>query len=846
MSDLTLRRDNATGQSDNATVVLIFSEPVIGFNSDNDITIPNLDQAPRHDNTTPSGTLDNMTSSDNITWEGIFIPTFPNTEDWTNRLVLSDNFTDVDNNTGTGAQTSNYMVDDIYPIVHGAPTIYLDVDNRSNDNLILWAQHYTEGRDTVGQTSGGGGDAYLYVNFQEPVTANFDTDNTTTNVASFSNADIDLDNATGTLRTMTAYPSDNKTIWRAQFKPTLDREVDNNTITLEATWTDQVGNPGTSVTTSNFVVETYRPQATFTITIADNTTCAYSVCGTYADGSFKKALAPGDNGTLTVSFADPNPEPIFNFNSDSDIDNTTYVTLSTMTSDDNITWTGTFTPVDNSTGAGVQQQNTQSSSYNVRFLLRDGSFNDIKGNPGDDVYSEQFIVDTKAPYVTKVTLDDGITDLDDDVQPNSDGSPFNNRCIPIHSDIYVTFDYFMNPDTITSNPSDSNCTGTLQVSSDNFSTANNCVKIAHPPAASNSNKTFKLDPVDNLTYNTTYTVRVETGVEDALENNMASEFTHSGRFRTSAFHSSSPTSGAFLAVGHYGETFRSIDNGTSWDNGTCIFLEKHLNGVAYGNNTFVAVGESGKITRSTDNGSSWSNSTSGINTRLKGVAFGNNTFVAVGDSNRIVRSTDNGISWSSPSSGVSYHYLKGVTFGNNIFEVVGQSSWANSSNNNQNTRYVRILKSTDNGTNWTSQDSPDNKTKDLYGVTYGSNKFVAVGENGRIVRSTNNSGTSWGYVTTGVSPYPYGSEKLRSVAFGSNTFVAVGASGKILRSTNSGASWSNSTSGTSRELYAVTFANNTFVAVGQTGTILTSPDGITWTTRTSGTSNSLYGVTFGE
>ena len=157
-----------------------------------------------------------------------------------------------------------------------------------------------------------------------------------------------------------------------------------------------------------------------------------------------------------MEFSDPNPEPIFNFNSDSDIDNTTYVTLSTMTSDDNITWTGTFTPVDNSTEAGNQVQDTQGGSYDISFLLRDGSFRDNKGNPGDDVRSEEFIVDTKAPYVTKVTLNDGIDSLGDNVQPNNDSSPFHNRCIPVHSDIYVTFDYFMDPSSITSNPSDSN------------------------------------------------------------------------------------------------------------------------------------------------------------------------------------------------------------------------------------------------------------------------------------------------------------------------------------------------------------------------------------------------------
>ena len=611
-------------------------------------------------------------------------------------------------------------------------------------------------------------------------------------------------------------PIGDNSSWSARFYPTVNidwsyytEQIDNNTITLKNNWTDQVGNPGTSVTTSNYVVDTYRPQATFTITIADNTTCAYSVCGTYADGSWKKALAPGDNGTLTVVFSDPNPEPIFNFNSDSDIDNTTYVTLSTMTSTDNITWTGTFTPVDNSTSVDSynrpisQQQDTQSSSYNVRFLLRDGSFSDNESNPGDDVYSDYFIVDTKPPYVTEVKLHDGLNSLADNVLPTDNTESFNNRCIPIHSDIYVTFDYFMNTSSITTNAADTECRNeTIQVSSDNFSTNDNCIKIANP-AISNSNKTFKLDPVDNLTHNTTYTVRVTTGVQDALENNMTNQFNHT--FSTSASPSTTPTSGVFTAVGLRGTNFRSIDNGTSWENGGCAFLDKDHHGVAYGNNTFVAVGESGKIARSTDNGSSW----------------------------------------SSPSSGVSNHQFKGVTFGNNIFEVSGStysSCW------NCYNRYVKILKSTDDGSSWSSQNSPHLNTIDLYGLTFGSNTFVGVGENGKIVRSTND-GSSWDNVTSGNSPYPNWNSAgryLYGVAFGNSTFVAVGVSGKIIRSTNNGASWSNSTSGTSSTLYGVTFGNNTFVAVGSGGIILTSPDGITWTTRTSGTSNNLYGVTFGN
>ena len=252
MSDRTLRRN------DNATVELVFSEPVIGFDSDEDIRIPKLDQAPLHphDNNTPSGTLSTMISSDNITWTGTFTPT-ADTEDWENELVLSDNYTDYDNNPGSGEEGGNYMVDDRDPSTHGSPTITLD-------HTLL----------TFGDT------AELTVVFPEPVTANFYSDNATPLVDSFitirgSNpGDINLDNATGTLtgQMSSDQANDNKTTWTGTFTPTSNVEVDNNTITLAASWYDQVGNPGTSVTTSNFKVDTKPPTvSSFTFSATDYT-----------------------------------------------------------------------------------------------------------------------------------------------------------------------------------------------------------------------------------------------------------------------------------------------------------------------------------------------------------------------------------------------------------------------------------------------------------------------------------------------------------------------------------------------------------------------------------------------
>jgi len=180
------------------------------------------------------------------------------------------------------------MVDDRGPSTHGSPTITLE--NRNSDDDTLLSKDQT---------------AYLWVNFQEPVTANFESDNATP-LDSFSSAgDINLDNATGTITTMSPHPSDNKTIWRGIFTPTDDTEVDNNTITLDVSWTDQVGNPGTSVTTSNFKVDTKRPTvSSFTFSVTDNTTF------TNSDNIDFPGLKPGDNATLTLVFSEWLTSPV--------------------------------------------------------------------------------------------------------------------------------------------------------------------------------------------------------------------------------------------------------------------------------------------------------------------------------------------------------------------------------------------------------------------------------------------------------------------------------------------------------------------------------------------------------
>jgi hypothetical protein len=93
--------NSALKAGETATVTLTFSEAVAGFSSDTDITAVN-------------GTLSSMTTGNNIIWTGTFTPTV-DTEDASNVLTLSANYTDLAVNAGPSDTTSNYEVETLLP-----------------------------------------------------------------------------------------------------------------------------------------------------------------------------------------------------------------------------------------------------------------------------------------------------------------------------------------------------------------------------------------------------------------------------------------------------------------------------------------------------------------------------------------------------------------------------------------------------------------------------------------------------------------------------------------------------------------------------------------------------------
>src|SRR5207248_3495923 len=114
--------------------------------------------------------------------------------------------------------------------------------------------------------------------------------------------------------------------------------------------------------------------------------------------------------------------------------------------------------------------------------------------------------------------------------------------VALNSPISVTFN--KPAQSITTNTLNNTCSGSLEVSSDNFAT---CVQMGGAAATSGGNTTFTVTPNAPLSGNATYKLRVTTLAQDSSGVALASQFTQAAGFTTQpalAVSSTSPTDGA--------------------------------------------------------------------------------------------------------------------------------------------------------------------------------------------------------------------------------------------------------------------------------------------------------------
>ena len=182
-------------------------------------------------------------------------------------------------------------------------------------------------------------------------------------VAGFSNADITVVN--GILSTMT---TGNNTTWTGTFTPSINIEDATNILTLSTSYTDVAGNAGPSATTSNYEVDTLLPTVS-SFVLSDS------------------ALKAGETATVTLTFS----EAVAGF-SNADITVVNGI-LSTMTTGNNIIWTGTFTPSINIENA-------------TNILTLSTSYTDVAGNAGPSATTSNYEVDTLLPTISSFVLSD--------------------------------------------------------------------------------------------------------------------------------------------------------------------------------------------------------------------------------------------------------------------------------------------------------------------------------------------------------------------------------------------------------------------------------------------------------
>jgi photosystem II stability/assembly factor-like uncharacterized protein len=196
------------------------------------------------------------------------------------------------------------------------------------------------------------------------------------------------------------------------------------------------------------------------------------------------------------------------------------------------------------------------------------------------------------------------------------------------------------------------------------------------------------------------------------------------------------------------------------------------------------------------------------------------TYVIARSDGAASRSGTGGVQYTLQPTGGSAP-LRGVAWLSGLFVAVGDGG--------------RVVRSSDGGLSWSPEDA--GTSANLYAITtHAPNYLIAVGAGGTTLRRVGTAAT-W---DTTASP---GNATLRAVASNGSIVVAVGDGGTALRSTDQGLSWQRQVIAGAPALRGVEGTSNVFVAVGLGGRIFRSTDsGLTWDAITSPTTADLFAV----
>jgi hypothetical protein len=265
-----------------------------------------------------------------------------------------------------------------------------------------------------------------------------------------------------------------------------------------------------------------------------------------------------------------------------------------------------------------------------------------------------------------------------------------------------------------------------------------------------------------------------------------------------------------------------------------------------------------------DSATTFSPRTSGTNADINGIATSGSLLVAVGTASTtsdkaVIRTSSDGSTWT-PRSVTEYTgnlRLLNAIWSGSKFVAVGFDY------NTSSQRWIGVIYNSTDGITWVRRHVYTPANTDSYGqiqaVAAGSGVMLAGGADGLLLRSTDN-GDNWTPITLGDLPLTH---MVGGIAYGSGTFLlsanlnsnSLGANGdaRLLVSSDAGQNWSNKSNALLIDLVdkwqdvrGIAFLNDRFVASGWYSKLLVSTDKGTSFTTTRSTSEQTPALAYGN
>ena len=270
-------------------------------------------------------------------------------------------------------------------------------------------------------------------------------------------------------------------------------------------------------------------------------------------------------------------------------------------------------------------------------------------------------------------------------------------------------------------------------------------------------------------------------------------------------------------AGEGGKLYRSSDGGSSWQAVSEQVQPLGLADISLESSTAYAVGKSGTVWKSVDAGQSFVQLKSQTKADLNSVAARGQQVSIGGQAGSVLTSSNGGSSWTVSKNAEQLALLSVAYNSSNQAYLSGED-----------------CSITDNtGSLKTTVTPPD----DLLAISFSGNTGVAVGEKGKIIRSSD-GGNSWQMVSEVKAPVLQASQQVDS-----EVGYAVGEQGAILKTEDAGAHWQAVATGKVADLYGVHFSSASMgVVVGAQGMMLRTTDGKSFSQVNTGTSQTLRDV----